>query len=291
MRRSWNNVGGFLVFAGPSTFAFLSVTVASFLAGFILTFTNWNGLSDDLSFVGLGNYAAALADEQFWHSLRLTTFYVVLVVVIANALAFVLAYGLSGRIRFRSALRAGFFTPNLIGGVVLGFIWYFIFSQGVVAIGRSLGIDALATPWLASETLAFWALVIATVWQIAGFLTVIYLAGLTTLPRDVLEAASIDGAGGWARIRSVVLPLMRPTFTICVFLTVGRSFMTYDMNLTLTNGGPYGSTELVAMHVYQKAFVSQQFGTGQAQAIVLFLIVAVISVLQVSVSRRREVEL
>ncbi|WP_030441993.1 carbohydrate ABC transporter permease [Actinoplanes subtropicus] len=291
MRRSWNNIGGFLVFAGPSTFAFLSITIVSFLAGLILTFTNWNGLSDDLSFVGLSNYAVAIADGQFWQSLGLTALYVVVVVVLANALAFALAYGLSGRIRFRGALRAGFFTPNLIGGVILGFIWYFIFSQGVVAVGAALGIDALATPWLASPTLAFWALVIATVWQVAGFLVVIYLAGLTTLPRDVLEAASIDGAGGWAWMRSVVLPLMRPTFTICVFLTIGRSFMTYDMNLTLTNGGPYGSTELVAMHVYQKAFVSQQFGTGQAEALVLFLIVAVISVLQVSVSRRREVDL
>lgn len=285
------NARDFVVFAGPATFAFVSVTIVSFLGGVVLTFTNWNGLGNSLSFVGLANYGAAIADSTFWSSFWLTARYVVLVVVLANAVAFTLAYALSGRVRFRSALRAGFFTPNLIGGVVLGFIWYFIFSQGLVAIGTALGIDALSTSWLASETMAFWALVITTVWQVAGFLMVIYLAGLTTLPRDVLEAAGVDGAGGWRRMRSVVLPLMRPSFTICVFLTIGRAFMTYDMNLTLTNGGPYGSTALVAMHVYQKAFVSEQFGTGQAEAMVLFLIVAVISVLQVSVSRSREVEL
>ena len=188
-------------------------------------------------------------------------------------------------------MRAGFFTPNLIGGVVLGFIWYFIFSQGLVAVGTALGIDALSTSWLASETMAFWALVLATVWQVAGFLMVVYLAGLTTLPQDVMEAASIGGAGGVRRLRAIVVPLMRSSFTICVFLTIGRCFMTYDMNLTLTNGGPYGSTALVAMHVYQKAFVSEQFGTGQAEALVLFVIVAVISILQVSISRRGEVQL
>jgi raffinose/stachyose/melibiose transport system permease protein len=291
MRRRWDDARDFMVFAGPSTFAFVSITIVSFVAGVVLTLTNWNGMSDSLSFVGLGNYAAALRDTEFWSSLWLTARYVVLVVVLSNALAFALAYALSGRVRLRGALRAGFFTPNLIGGVVLGFIWYFIFSQGLVAIGTRLGIDVLSVSWLASETMALWALVIATVWQVAGFLMVIYLAGLTTLPQDLLEAASIDGARGWRRLRSVVIPLMRPTFTICIFLTVGRAFMTYDLNLTLTNGGPYGSTALVAMHVYQKAFVSEQFGTGQAQALVLFLLVAVISVLQVSISRRREVDL
>jgi len=148
-----------------------------------------------------------------------------------------------------------------------------------------LGAVVLALP------LPFWALVIATVWQVAGFLMVIYLAGLTTLPQEVLEAASVDGAGQWRKLWNVVLPLMRPTATICIFLTVARSFMTYDMNLTLTNGAPYGSTALAAMHVYQKAFVSQQFATGQAEALVLFVIVAVVSLIQVSVSRRKEVDL
>ncbi|KUN53980.1 ABC transporter permease [Streptomyces canus] len=291
MSRQWRNLRGFLFFAGPSTFAFISITIVSFIGGVVLTFTNWNGLSNTLSFTGFDNYTAAIADDQFWSSLWLTGRYVVAVVLLSNAFAFAIAYMLSGRIRFRGMLRAGFFTPNLIGGVVLGFIWYFIFSQGLVAVGTALGVDLLSTSWLASETLAFWALVIATVWQMAGFLVIIYLAGLTALPGDVLEAASMDGAGGLRRLRSVVLPLMRPSFTICVFLAIGRSFMTYDMNLTLTGGGPYGSTELVAMHVYQKAFVSQQFGTGQTEALLLFVIVAAISVLQVSVGRRREVEL
>lgn len=291
MKRHIRNLGGFAVFAGPATFAFVSITVASFVAGVVLTFTDWNGLSTDLSFAGLANFAEAFADQEFWASLGATAEYTILVVVLANVLAFTFAYLLSSRIKFRSALRAGFFTPNLIGGIVLGFIWYFIFSQGLVSIGQSLGIGFLSTSWLTSETLAFWALVIATVWQVAGFLMVIYLAGLTTLPQDVLEAASIDGANKWQRLRSVVLPLMRPTFTICVFLTIGRSFMTYDMNLTLTNGDPYGSTVLAAMHVYRKAFVSQEFGVGQAEALILFVIVAVVALVQVSASRRKEVDL
>jgi raffinose/stachyose/melibiose transport system permease protein len=291
MKGHFSNTRGFLLFAGPATFAFASIIVVSFVAGILLTFTDWTGLSDKVSFVGLDNYAAAVADPTFWDSLWLTARYVILVVVLSNAAAFLFAYALSSRLPLQNLLRAGFFTPNLIGGIVLGFIWYFIFTQGLVAVGTALGIDFLSSSWLASDTMAFWALVIVSVWQISGFLMVIYIAGLTTLPRDVLEAAAIDGAGRWQQLRMVVLPLMRPSFTICVFLTLGRAFMTYDMNLALTNGGPYGSTVLVAMHVYRTAFISEQFGVGQAQALVLFLIVAVISLIQVSISRRGEVQL
>lgn len=281
----------FAFFTGPATLAFTSVVVVSFVAGVLLIFTTWNGLDDALGFAGLANIGAALGDAALWGSLRLTAVYTLAVVVGANVLAFALAYALSGRIKLRGVLRAGFFTPNLIGGIVLGFVFQFIFSQGVVALGETVKIGVLSSSWLGSETLAFWALVIATAWQIAGFLMVIYLAGLTTLPREVLEAASIDGAGGWQRLRGVVLPLMRPTFTICVFLTIGRAFMTYDMNLTLTNGDPYGSTVLAAMHVYRTAFVSQQFAKGQAEALILFVIVSAIALAQVALSRRKEVDL
>ncbi|MBI4941779.1 MAG: sugar ABC transporter permease [Actinobacteria bacterium] len=291
MSRHWRNAGGYLMFSGPSTFAFGSVTIVSFVAGVVLTFTNWDGLSTSLSFAGLDNYRAAAADSAFWASLAMTGRYVLFVVLLSNVLAFLLALGLSGKIRGKGLLRAGYFTPNLIGGVVLGFIWYFIFTQGLVAVGEALGLEALSSSWLASPSQAFWALVITSVWQLVGFLTIIYMAGLSTLPRDVLEAADIDGASGLTKLRLVTLPLVRPSITICVFLAMGRSFMTYDVNLTLTNGGPYGSTEMVAMHVYQKAFVYQEFGTGQAQALLLFLIVAVISAVQVSLSRRGEVDL
>lgn len=290
-RRRWRDVRDFAFFGAPATLAFASVVVVSFVAGILLTFTNWNGLDEDLSFAGLANFRAAVADEEFWSSLWMTGRYTFLVVVIANVLAFALAYPLAGRIRLRGFLRAGFFTPNLIGGIVLGFIFYFIFSQGVVALGQTVKLGVLSSSWLASPNLAFWALVIATSWQVAGFLMVVYLAGLTTLPGDVLEAASIDGAGGLRRIRHIVLPLLRPTFTICIFLTIGRSFMTYDMNLTLTKGDPYGSTVLAAMHVYRKAFTAQEFAVGQAEALILFVIVAVIALAQVASSRQKEVDL
>ncbi len=290
-RRRRRDLGDFAVFVGPATLAFASVVVVSFVAGILLTFTRWNGLDEDLSFAGLSNFQAALGDAELWSSLWLTAKYTLLVVVLANVIAFAIAYALSGKIKLRGALRAGFFTPNLIGGVVLGFIFSFIFSQGVVAAGQTFKTSVLSSSWLADENLAFWALALASAWQIAGFLMVIYLAGLTTLPQEVLEAASIDGAGGWARLRSIVLPLMRPTFTICVFLTLGRSFMTYDMNLTLTKGDPYGSTVLAAMHVYRKAFTSQEFATGQAEALILFVVVSTIALAQVALSRRKEVDL
>jgi raffinose/stachyose/melibiose transport system permease protein len=221
----------------------------------------------------------------------LTLKYVVLSVILVNAVGFLFAYFLSGKIkRGQNLFRAGFFTPNLIGGVVLGFIWQFVFSQVLVKFGKGAGIVFLSKSWLSDPTKAFWALVIVSVWQLSGYMMLIYIAGFTGLSEDVLEAASIDGAYGWSKMRHITLPLMVPSFVICVFLTLSRAFMVYDINLTLTGGEPYGSTRLVAMHVYEKAFTARLYGIGQAEAVFLFLVVAIVSGLQVYIGKKKEVE-
>lgn len=280
----------FLFFCGPTTFVFLTVIIIPFVFGIYLTFTNWDGISKTYSFAGFDNYITVFEDDAFWKSLLLTLRYVFYTVLLTNIIAFLLAYVLSSGMRGEKILRAGFFTPNLVGGVILGLIWNFVFSNILTYIGKRYGIDLLISSWLGKPNTAFWALVVVTVWQYAGYMMVIYIAGFMNVPKDVLEAASIDGAKGIRRFSSIIMPLMVPSFIICAFLTLQRTFMVYDVNVSLTKGGPFKSTQLVSMYVYEKAFLSQEYGVGQAQAFFLFLIIAVITVTQLYFSKKLEVE-
>ena len=278
-----------IMFALPGLLVFFLVVIIPFVYGFYLTFTDWNGVSQVKSFVGIRNYIDTFKDTEFWSSMWLTLRYVLISVLLVNIVAFFLAYLLSNGIKGQNFFRAGFFTPNLIGGVVLGFIWKFIFSNVFTDIGKSLGVEWLSKSMLSAPKTAYFALILVTVWQLAGYMMLIYIAGFTGLSHDVLEAASIDGATGMRRMRSIILPLMVPSFVICIFLTLSRTFMVYDLNLTLTKGGPYASTRLVAMHVYEKAFTSRNYGVGQSEALFLFVVVAIISGIQVWMGRKKEV--
>lgn len=279
-----------LLFTGPTLFIFLTVMIIPFFYGIYLTFTDWDGISVTQEMVGWANYFTVFQDKDFWLSFALTLKYVGMSVLLVNVVAFLLAYALTSGLKAQNFFRAGFFIPNLIGGIVLGFIWQFVFSNVLVQVGQKLGMVWLETSWLADENKAFWALVIVTVWQYAGYMMVIYVAGLMNVPRDVMEASSIDGATKLRTLFSIILPLVVPSFIICVFLTLQRAFMVYDVNLALTNGGPFGSTEMVSMHVYGKAFLSRDYGVGQAEALVLFLLVAVVTLAQVYFSKKLEVE-
>ena len=285
-----NNIGTFLVFAGPATFAFLAVVIVPFLYGVYLTFTSWDGVSKNKPFVGLANYQAVVADSSFWHSLGLTLLYVVISVILVNLVAFLIALLVTGKIRGKNFFRAGFFTPNLIGGIILGYIWQFVFNKVIVYFGDALNIASLQKSMLSGSVSAFFALVIVTVWQLSGYMMLIYIAGLTGVSQDLREAAKIDGCTDSQVTRYIILPLMQASFTICLFLTITRCFMVYDLNLSLTEGGPFGSTVMAAMYVYQKAFSSKQYGVGQTEAIILFIFTAVIAVSQAVISKRKEVE-
>ena len=240
----------FCGFALPGMFCFFAVVILPFVYGVYLTLTDWNGVSSVKNFVGGANFLSVL----------------------------------------KNFFRAGFFTPNLIGGLVLGYIWQFVFSRVFVGIGEATGWSLFEASWLSDPNLAFAALVLVSVWQLSGYMILIYVAGFMGLSQDVMEAASIDGATGWVKLRSIILPLMMSSITICLFLTLSRAFMVYDVNLSLTAGAPYGTTEMAAMHVYEKAFTSRQFGVGQAEALILFVIVAIISGIQVYLTKRQEVE-
>ena len=210
-----------------------------------------------------------MRDAQFWKSLLLTFKYVIAVVVLVNVIAFLLAYILTRGIKGQNFFRAGFFTPNLIGGIVLGYIWQFVFSRVFVSIGETTGWSLFEISWLSTPNKAFAALVLVSVWQLAGYMILIYVAGFMGLSEDVLEAASIDGASGWVKMKNIILPLMMSSVTICLFLTLSRAFMVYaDVNLFQPAVLRTELLEMAAMHVYEKAFTSRQFGVGQAEAFI-----------------------
>lgn len=287
---SKNKGKDFCIFALPGMFCFFAVVIIPFLYGVYLTFTDWNGVAQDKNFIGFKNFMSVIQDQLFWSSLLLTFKYVIVVVILVNVIAFAIAYLLTRGIKGQNFFRAGFFTPNLIGGIVLGYIWQFVFSRVFVNIGESTGWNLFEISWLSDPGKAFAALVLVSVWQLSGYMILIYVAGFMGLSEDVMEAASIDGATGWAKIKNIIMPLMMSSITICLFLTLSRAFMVYDVNLSLTSGGPYGTTEMAAMHVYEKAFTSRQFGVGQAEALILFIVVACISGLQVYLTKKQEVE-
>ena len=288
--KSKNKGKDFGIFALPGMFCFFAVVIIPFIYGVYLTFTDWDGVAKVKNFIGLANFQKVIEDHEFWTSMLLTFKYVILVVLLVNIIAFAIAYLLTRGFKGQNFFRAGFFTPNLIGGIVLGYIWQFVFSRVFVNIGESTGWSLFEASWLSDPNKAFAAMVLVSVWQLSGYMILIYVAGFMGLSEDVMEAASIDGASGCLKMRKIVLPLMMSSITICLFLTLSRAFMVYDVNLSLTAGGPYGTTEMAAMHVYEKAFTSRQFGVGQAEALILFIVVACISGLQVYFTKKQEVE-
>ena len=277
------------VFVLPTLIAFIIGFVWPFIWGAGLSFCKFTTVKN-VQLVGLNNYKMIWIDDTFTHAFWFTAAFTIVSTVLINVLAFSIALLLTRGMRGTNAFRTIFFLPNLIGGIVLGYIWQFVFSRVFVSIGETTGWSLFEISWLSTPNKAFAALVLVSVWQLAGYMILIYVAGFMGLSEDVLEAASIDGASGWVKMKNIILPLMMSSVTICLFLTLSRAFMVYDVNLSLTGGAPYGTTEMAAMHVYEKAFTSRQFGVGQAEAFILFIIVACISGIQVYTTKKREVE-
>ena len=282
-------VKSFAIFALIPLAIFAIVLVIPFIRGIFFTFTDWDGF-DYENFVGFANYEASLQDETFWQAIAITFAYVAASLVLVNLVGFALALLVTIPMRGANILRTAFFVPNLIGGVILGLIWQFIFDQALPTISENLSLPIFQENWLLKPDTAFWSLVIVTVWQMSGYMMIIYVTGLMSIERDVLEAALIDGSTGWRTLVSIKIPLMASAFTISLFLTLRNTFMAYDVNFALTGGGPYRSTEFISLHVFKEAFGFGFFATGQAQAVLMFLIIAVAAITQVIISKRTEVQ-
>ena len=276
-------IGQYLMFAGPGTALFLAVVIVPFVYGLYLTMTNWDGVSSVKTFVGLQNFVQAFSDGDYWAALGRTAIYSVFAVVLINIVAFALAYLVTQGIKGQNFFRAGFFVPNLIGGIVLGYVWKFVFNRAFVAIFNS-------TSLLSTTNGALFCLILVSVWQYAGYMMLIYVAGFMSVSKDVQEAAKIDGCTSAQAMRNVTIPLMRSSFVQCIFLSITRCFVVYDVNLSLTNGEPFNSSVMAAMHVYNQAFTYKNYGLGQSEAVILFVVCAIVGVTQVLIGKRGEVE-
>lgn len=289
-RQEWTERLTFFLFILPALFFFINVVIVPFISGIIYSFTNWDGFSfAGSNFVGLDNYKDALQDEKFISSFLFSFQYSLALLILVNVIGFSLALLVTSRIRTRNLLRSVYFMPNMIGGLILGFIWQFIFSKLFIQIGEVLSAESVFFNWLTAEHTAFWSLVIVSIWQQAGYVMIIYIAGLQSISGDVKEASQIDGAGGFRQLINITLPLMIPSFTINFFLTLSYALKQYDINLSLTNGGPYGTTEMVAMNIVQSAYRYNNFAEAQAKAVFFFFVIMIITLLQVNLTKKREV--
>jgi raffinose/stachyose/melibiose transport system permease protein len=277
----------FLAFGATPLIIFTGVLVYPFMQGLFLTFTDWDGF-DYTKVEGIQNYKDSLTDPHFWTTMAFTLKFVVVSVILVNLVAFGLALLVTSKLKSSNLFRTFFFIPNLIGGVVLGVIWQFIFNTAITSIARNMHIPFLQDSMLNDTNKAFWALIIVTVWQASGYMMIIYITGLISIEPEVVEAATVDGASPFKLLTAIKIPLMAQAFTISLFLTMRNGFMAYDVNLALTGGGPFRTTELISMHIFQEAFAFGHFGTGQAKAVLMFIMVAFAALVQVAVSKRME---
>jgi raffinose/stachyose/melibiose transport system permease protein len=290
-RRTLLGIKDDVIFMGPGFLFFTVIVLISFFMGVFYSFTEWNGVNREPIWIGVQNYIEIFqGDDQAATSAVFTAKFTAVSVVIANTLAFFLALALVQPLKSANVLRTIIFLPNVIGGIILGFVWRFIFTNSVPSLGAATEIALFQLPWLGTPETGFWASVIVFVWQRTGYLMVIYIAALLGIDQNLIEAAHIDGASGWSILRRVILPLTVPAITISVFLALSWTTKMFDVIFSLTRGGPFGSTETFAMNIYFEAFQYNSYGLGSAKAILFFLVVATISTIQVLVTKRWEVE-
>ena len=287
-----------ILFLLPTLIAFLMVIIIPFIFGIYYSFTDWQGTGAASKMVGFENYAAIFQDAGFLHSFLVTLLFTVLNIITVNVVAFVISLLVTSEIRGRNIYRAGFFVPNLIGGIALGLVWQFIFSNILPSIGQSLGWAALSKSLLTNKDTVMGTMVTVNTWQYAGYIMLIYVASIQGISKSVLEAAEVDGATYWTRVTRIQIPLMANAFTISLFLTLTNSFKMYDVNVALTNGGPVSmfmnkpvqASELLALNIYQTAFKYNNMALGQAKAVIFFVVLTIFSIIQVSYNKSKEVE-
>ncbi len=306
MNRFHRNNLTFWAFLTPVLIGFTMVVVVPFFVGAFYSLTDWNATAragQGLSYVGFENFTASFRDPGFIYSFIITTIYTVLNVAFINVVAVALALAVTSRLRFRNLYRMGFFIPYLIGGLILGYLWQFIFNNAIPSIGRSIeALAFLADPanmLLGHVNSGILALVIVGTWQYAGYIMMIYVAAIEGVPTELFEAARIDGASEWQRFRTITVPMIAQAFTVTMFLTLVNSFKQFDVNYSLTAGGPatvfmdtsiFG-TELLAMNIYNVAFIGNNLAAGQARAVIFFVVLVIISLVQVTINKRKELEM
>lgn len=287
------------IFITPCLVTFILVILVPFFLGVWYSLTDWNGISTTQNFVGFANYIEMFQSPEFLYSFLVTIIYTVINVLLVNLMGFSLALLVTSKIKTRNLCRAGFFVPNLIGGVVLGYIWQFVFNQFFPVFFETLGTNFMEQSMLSNANLVVFAMSIVFNWQYAGYIMIIFVAAIQGVSGEVLEAAKVDGASKLKITFKILIPMIAHAFTISMFLIIKNSFMLFDMNLVLTGGGPsirfmgsvIKSSSLLPLTIYNKSISSNQLAKGQAMSVVFFLVIALISLIQVTLNKRKEVEL
>ena len=271
----------FPIFVLPTMIAFTLGFIIPFVEGVYLSFCKFTTVND-AKFIGFANYAKVFADETFVHAFWYTAAFTVVSVILINVLAFAVALLLTKGFKGTNIFRTVFFMPNLIGGIVLGYIWQLLLNGILMKFSRTLTY---------SSTYGFWGLIILMCWQQIGYMMIVYIAGLQAIPGSLNEAAMIDGANKWQRLIHVTIPNMMPSITICTFLTITNSFKLFDQNLSLTGGEPMHQTEMMALNIYDTFYGRVGYeGVGQAKAVIFFIIVVAIGMIQLYATKSKEVQ-
>ena len=282
--------GWYILFVAPLMTMFIIIQIIPFITGIGYSFVDWNGMGKSAKvFVGIQNYINIFTDSQFWASIVRTTGFTLISVIIVNVMALLFAIIVTSRLKVRNAARAMLFMPYLIGGLILGYIWSFVLGDGMSTLAELTGNSSLFFNWLVNKKFAFMAMIVVATWQMAGYMMIIYIAGFQSISDDIIEAARVDGAGSWQTLILVKLPLIMSSVTICLFMTLSNCFKIYDVNLSLTGGGPNNATQMVSMNIFNEIFTRSNFGYGQAKAVLFFVIIAAITLLQVRMTKNKEV--
>lgn len=279
------------IFVLPIMFGFILVKLLPFLLTCYYSMTDWNGIRSAIQFIGIQNFIELLKDDNYWNSFMFTFKFAITSLILANLFGFVLAYFLTKAIPGRNMFRAGFYIPNTIGGLVLGFIWRFIFTGLFKKLYVLTGWGFFGLRWLSTPSTAFWGMVIVQVWGQLGYTMLLYISGLVQLPNEIMEASFVDGASRFQAMLYIQVPLMVPIITRATFITFLTCMRVYDMNIALTAGNPYRSSESVTMNIFDTAFSSNEMAYGCAKAVIFVFVVATISSLQSYLTSKREVKL
>ncbi len=280
----------FLLITIPILVLFFMFNTLPLIKGVIYSFTNFKGYGS-FDWVGLRNYMDLFTDARVGKSYLFTFQFAIVTTLIVNVFSLILALGLNSKIRAKSALRGIYFIPNILGGLVVGYIFSFFFTYILPAVGKALGIDWLSSSMLADTKSAWFAVVIVAAWQSIAMNTIIYISGLQTVPEEVYEAGSIDGATGWAKFKNLTFPLIMPFFTINMVLCMKNFLMVFDQIMALTKGGPAQSTESISYLIYKNGMDGGQFGFQSANAVLFFVVIVVISVVQLQFLNKKEEQL
>ena len=281
-----------LLYVLPAFLVYALFKLYPAVSGIIYSMTNWNGLSKAYQFVGLDNFIKLITDTAFWRSIWFRTKYVLVMLVVSNAIALGLAVAIESLKKGKGLFRTIFYLPNMISMIIGGYMWRFIFSKVLYYMADNWGIKFLDQSWVGDTRFAFLSIIIVAAWGAVGYLMIIYLAGLQGVPGQLKETASLDGASAWQRFWHVTFPLIIPSLTICVFWTLNSAFQVFDVIYALTGGGPGRATQSVALNIYEEAFRGNiLYGYATAKSTVLFLIILVITVIQIRLMKGKESEL